>query len=336
MKILIATPLYPPDIGGPAKYAKALHEEYARTGHGGAVVAYGALEKALPPLVRHIVYFFRLLPQALRADAILALDTWSVGIPALYVALLLRKRFLVRIGGDVLWESYLERTNDLVKYSQFYRTPRQLSFKERLMLWGNKRLASRADALVFTTRYQQDIWQNAFTFPPARASIVENFYPGTRPNSNPMPDRKIFVSAGRNMKLKNTPRLLEAFARVKKDHPDIELDTESLPPEANAARLRRCYAVTASSISDMNPNLVIEAIAEGKPFIAPQESGASERLQGLGSFVDTADTHALEGAIREMLKPDVYTQYANSVSSFSFSHSWGDIAEEYLAIAKRI
>ena len=41
MKILIATPLYPPEIGGPATYAETLAKELPRCGDEGAVVSYG-------------------------------------------------------------------------------------------------------------------------------------------------------------------------------------------------------------------------------------------------------------------------------------------------------
>lgn len=204
------------------------------------------------------------------------------------------------------------------------------------MQWGNRFLARRAHALVFNSRYQRDIWQRALGFPAERAHIVENFYGGKVSGNNLPPEKKLFVSAGRNIKLKNTPRLLEAFARVKKDFPEIELDTKSLPPEENAARLKRCYAVIASTISDMNPNLVIEGVAVGKPFLAPQESGASERLTGLGIFIDTSETDALERGIRELLRPDVYARYADAIAHSSLAHSWSEIAQEYADIAKRI
>lgn len=336
MQILIATPLYPPELGGPAKYAQALQREYGRMGYGGAVVAYGALERILPPGLRHIVYFFRLLPRTWGCDAILALDTWSVGLPALCATRLLRKKLLVRIGGDVLWESYVERTGDLLPYSRFYRVPRPLSLKERLMHWGHRQLAARAEALAFTTHYQQAIWEGAYSTPKERSFMVENFYSIAGKSTNAVANTKVFVSAGRNLKLKNTARLAEAFARVERDHPGIVLDTKTLPPEQNAERLRHCYATTAASISDINPNLVIEGVAEGKPFVAPQESGAAERLAGLGVFADTSDVDALEAAIRELLVPERYRHYVAAIQKTQLSHSWQEIAHEYATLAHNV
>ena len=40
MKILIATPLYPPDIGGPATYAKILEDELPKQGVTVSVVSF--------------------------------------------------------------------------------------------------------------------------------------------------------------------------------------------------------------------------------------------------------------------------------------------------------
>src|SRR3989344_4554547 len=95
MKVLIATPLYPPQIGGPAKYAQALSEWLPNVGHEAPVLSYGWVERHLPSGVRHLWYFLRLLPQVFGVDAVFALDTWSVGLPALIAAKLARKKLLV-------------------------------------------------------------------------------------------------------------------------------------------------------------------------------------------------------------------------------------------------
>src|SRR3989344_9562594 len=75
MRILIATGIYPPEVGGPAYYAQGLGEALKKVGHRVDIVTYGALKK-LPMGVRHAAYFLRLLPRLPLADTVIALDTF--------------------------------------------------------------------------------------------------------------------------------------------------------------------------------------------------------------------------------------------------------------------
>lgn len=108
MKILIATPLYPPDIGGPATYSKLLFDELPKRGVKVTILSFGEVRK-LPKIIRHIVYFFKLLKKARRVDIIFAQDTVSVGFPSLWASKILRKRFFVRVPGDYAWEQSTQR-----------------------------------------------------------------------------------------------------------------------------------------------------------------------------------------------------------------------------------
>ncbi|MDO8590908.1 MAG: hypothetical protein Q7R65_02930, partial [bacterium] len=111
MKILIATGIYPPDIGGPAQYAFNVEKVWKNWGHQVDVRSF-RFERMFPTGVRHVIYFFKCFPSALRAVFILVLVTWSVALPAIFLGWLLRKKTIIRTGGDFLWESYVERTND--------------------------------------------------------------------------------------------------------------------------------------------------------------------------------------------------------------------------------
>ncbi len=331
MRMLIATPLYPPDIGGPSKYAKEIEAELRRRGIPVSVVAWSRLELALPWGIRHKVYFLRLLPRVLRADSVLALDTWSVGFPALCAAKLFRKKFLVRVGGDFLWEGYVERTAEMVKLSEFYTKPRKLSLKEKVILGATKFLVRHANALLFNTRWQLEIWQKAYGFTHSKARVLENEYPEKHPAT--APDKKIFVAGGRGIRYKNIPAFTRAFEAALKRHPDIELDTKALVPEANALRIASAYAVAVPSVSEVNSNFIIEALSYDKPFITALDTGMHEKLEGLGVFVDTLDQKAMEQAIEELLDDKKYQAYIDRIRAFSYTHSWKEITDEIINAA---
>lgn len=330
MRILIATGIYPPQIGGPAKYAQKLYEELGRRGPV-ALCAWSKLERVLPWGIRHAVYFVRLLPKALRADVILALDTWSVGFPALVAAKLLRRKLLIRIGGDFVWEGYIERTGDMVRLSEFYTQPRRLSAKERLIQRATVLLLRHADILLFNTAWQMRIWQKAFGFKtPAR--VLENEFPPKKSAPDSPPQKKIFVAAGRGIRYKNIPAFAKAFAKAARGR--AELDTRALPPAEHLARTQAAYAVAVPSVSEVNSNNIIEALSYNKPFIAPLDCGMHERLQGLGVFVDTLDEAAIEAAVEELLDDTAYQAYVERIRAFSYVRTWSDIADEILSLAK--
>ncbi|MBU6214874.1 glycosyltransferase family 4 protein [Patescibacteria group bacterium] len=329
MKLVIATPLYPPDIGGPAIYARELYDHFLSAGHAVTLVSFSDLH-SVPKGLRHLLYFCRVVRAARGADAVLVFDAWSTGVPALCAARLRRVKTMARIGGDVLWETYVERTGDLVKLSDFYASERKYSLKERLIAYGTRWFIRRVDFLVFTTAWQKRLWERAYRFPSDKASIIENAYPAER-TAAPANGR-VFVAVGRSRKLKNIPMLESVIAELKHRFPDIELDTRTLPPEAHDARLRGAYAMVIPSVSEVSPNNAIDALRHGKPFILTADTGAKERLADCGIFVDTLRADSLQSAILTLLDPDAYARACARVQAFSFIHSWEAVAQEFLAL----
>ncbi|MDA1335155.1 MAG: glycosyltransferase family 4 protein [bacterium] len=119
MKLLIATGMYPPEIGGPATFTSTVAPEFILRGHEVRVITYGKKQKdsrgvifisrELPRGLRHIVYFLKMLPLSFWADNILVLDPVSVGLPTLFASKILRKKYVVRIVGDYAWEQGVQR-----------------------------------------------------------------------------------------------------------------------------------------------------------------------------------------------------------------------------------
>ncbi|MHB8710411.1 MAG: glycosyltransferase [Minisyncoccota bacterium] len=333
MKLVIATPLYPPEIGGPATYAKLLEEGLPREGVEVELVKFSDV-RHLPKVVRHIVYFWRVFRVARVADVVLAFDTWSTGVPALLAAKARGKKSLVRIGGDILWETYIQRTRVPIRLSEFYTSTKTFSFKEHLIFMGTRWITRHADALVFNTAWQKTLWGNVYGFDRGKASVIENEYPTEREIS-PAKGR-VFVSAGRPHFLKNFRTLEAAFADLKRTSPDIELDTRTLPPSEHRARIRDSYLVVISSVSEISSNTAIDAIRYGKPFIMPYDNGARERLAGAGISIDTLDADALRRAMGTLLDAGEYARASERVRTFTFSHSPEEVVKEFIVILEKV
>ena len=176
MKILIATPLYPPDIGGPAQYAYNLEREFKALGHEVRVVKFSDV-KSWPSGLRHLLYFFKILPSLRWADWCLTLDTFSVALPVTMAGSIFKKKTIIRIGGDFLWEGYVERTGNLVLLRNFYQTEiEKFNFKERIIFKLTHWILKRANFIAFNTDWQRQIWQKPYQLDLSKTGIVENYY----------------------------------------------------------------------------------------------------------------------------------------------------------------
>src|SRR3989344_5223918 len=176
MRILIATGIYPPDIGGPAQYALGVEEVWQKAGHEVKVLSF-RFERRLPTGIRHVYYFLRVLFSLPGVDFVFSPDTFSAALPALLASTLLGKQLIIRTGGDFLWEWYVERTGDLVLLRDFYSTRLlRLNRKERIIFSLLRFLFRHADAIIFSTAWQRDIFTKPYGLNAARCHIVENYY----------------------------------------------------------------------------------------------------------------------------------------------------------------
>ncbi|MBM3272681.1 glycosyltransferase family 4 protein, partial [Candidatus Kaiserbacteria bacterium] len=175
MKIIIATGIFPPEVGGPAYYSAALRDALEVQGHEVRVVLYGRLKK-LPPGVRHLGYFLKLMRHARWAEGIIAFDTFSVGLPAAVAGMLTQRPVVARIGGDFMWEMYTERTKDLIALPQVYEHRERWSAKERSNFRIQRWVIQHVD-LAFTCMWMRDIWARVYALDEAHVHVVENALP---------------------------------------------------------------------------------------------------------------------------------------------------------------
>jgi len=111
LKILVATGIYPPAIGGPATTVFKLVKELQRSGGFEVkVITYskeGARSDGAVWRVKqknHLGYFWRMWRLARWADIIYVTDTYSVGHFAYLIKKLAGKKYILRFAGDSAWE----------------------------------------------------------------------------------------------------------------------------------------------------------------------------------------------------------------------------------------
>lgn len=156
IKILLATGLYPPEIGGPATYARMLEEQLPGQGFEIVTVPYGEVRNQKKWL-RHFAFLRLLLKRSKGADVIYALDPVSVGLPAWLTSLITRKPFMIRLGGDYAWEQGQQRFGVTMSLDAYTANRKATPFMVKLLAAVQGFVARRAEAVVVPSEYLKSI-----------------------------------------------------------------------------------------------------------------------------------------------------------------------------------
>ena len=328
MRIVIATGIYPPEVGGPALYAKGVKESLERDGIEAPLALFSTF-RSYPSGVRHFLYALHLLKIARNASAIFVFDTYSVALPATVVGLILRTPIIIRVGGDFVWESYVERTEMLIPLPHLYSSGAPFNFKERaaftLVKW-----MFRHSKLAFNTRWLFEIWKEPYGIREENARVVENAV-GERFQTSGVNDGMILFY-GRQITLKNHEAFHHAFARAREEGMTLELSEGIIPHAELLEKIRICHAVAIPSISDVAPNTLIDALRAGKPFLLTKYSGFAEKYKDFGIIIDPLDEADMVRGLKEIADPVIYAQLRTRIKEFTQVRTYDDVAREMRAI----
>jgi glycosyltransferase involved in cell wall biosynthesis len=330
MKILITTGIYPPKIGGPAQYAKNLELAFQKMDHKVEIKTYG-VEDSLPTGIRHLVFLWRILPSVLNSDIAFALDTFSVGLPTVIAAQIFWKKTIIRTGGDFLWEQYVERTGKKVLLRNFYKEEKNnFTIKEKVIFRLTKWTLLNVSKIIFSTAWQRDIFIEAYGVKLENTDIVENYYGPKEGDVDAL--RQDFSASTRYLTWKNLDVLKNIFEKIKVNHQNIELYTQNLAFEDFMNQIKNSYAVILVSLGDISPNLILDAIRYNRPFICTKEIGILPRIKDVGIFVDPLNKQEIENAVLKLLDKNEYEKARQKVRNFTFTHTWDEIAKEFLDV----
>jgi glycosyltransferase involved in cell wall biosynthesis len=296
-KILIATPLYPPDIGGPATYARELVAGLPARGVEVVLLKFSDV-RHLPKLIRHYVYYRRLLQELRHADAVLALDPVSVGLPAMRAAKKLGKPLIVKIVGDYAWEQGVQRFGVTQNLDEFVKTPQKNFFVKKLQHLEFK-VAMAAVKIIVPSEYLMDI-VSAWGVPKENIVIINNAVriPENLPAQTKEKDFLI-VSAGRRVPWKG----FEVLERLQKQHPEWQVQILSdKPREEVLGWMKAADVFVLNSTYEGFPHTLVEAMTLGTPVVATTIRANRSLVGNAGMLVPPGDDAALEQALIEIQK----------------------------------
>lgn len=185
MRVVLATGIYPPDIGGPATFVPALAADWVKRGHQVTIVTYGD-EKTLRSkdwlvevvsrtggtLLRYLRYAWSVYRHARSADVVFLQGPFSDGMPGTIGAWLARRPTILRVPGDFAWEGMQRASaNASQSLEVFLNQPKP--FPWGLVFTLERWVARRAKAVLTPSAYLQQL-ADAWGVPKERQRVIYN------------------------------------------------------------------------------------------------------------------------------------------------------------------
>lgn len=329
MRLCIATPLYPPEPGGPATYARALEVGLpAQYDVSVVLVKFGEVRK-FPKVLRHIVYFFKLYRAAKGADVLLVLDPVSTGLPAYFVSRIRRIPLVVKIVGDYAWEQARQRFGVRQSLDDFIHEKETHLFVH-LLRRVQSFVTSRADRVIVPSRYLGGIIKS-WGVSLSTVSVVYNAVPlgetGEIPREVQESSGPRVVTVGRLVPWKNIGGIVDALVHLENEQATLIIvgdgpDRKAIEKYARTRLGERAIftgtlshidtqAVIASAdVFVLNSDyeglshLLIEALELGTPIIATSAGGNPEVIEDgvTGRLIPVHDSHALAESLEKIFR----------------------------------
>ena len=372
LKIVIAAGIFYPDVGGPAIHTRKIAEALAADGWGVDVVAYGdyaqseifpfkvkRVSRSYPGPSRWLVYFLKIFIASFGARVIYAFDPSAAGLPAFLAAKILRKRFVIRIGGDPIWERVVENGKRFLPLKEYYE--KNYYFQDKPVLFKAIRwMVKRADAVVVYSSFFKDFYCRYYGVNPEKITIIVNPVTAIE-KSAPWSDEPTFLFAGRFVAYKNLKIVIKVFdnlrQRFKKgrlkligkgpDEQELRFLVAALPsagaitmlPSLDQKELfqeiRSAAVCLGPALTEFNPNFILEGLSLGKPAILSEGNGLSVSLPKEWLF-NPMSAEDLEKKMAQFFDKDFYSSALQKVNALPMNQTWEKVIKEHLRLVQNL
>jgi glycosyltransferase involved in cell wall biosynthesis len=227
MKILIVTPLFPPEIGGPATYSACLLKELPKLGIETIILPFSQVGH-YPKFIKQFVFILKIIKLGKSVDLIYAQDPVSVGFLAALASKFLRKPLLLKVVGDYAWEQGVQRTSLNLLLDEYLETEK-LPWLVRVLKKVEIYVASTAVEIVVPSQYLKTV-VSKWGIDPNKITVVYNAFEGVESvEEKEMSKARLrlnnpfIISAGRLVPWKGFSVLIEAMKELKSSFPNLRL-----------------------------------------------------------------------------------------------------------------
>ena len=367
MRVLLTTGIFFPDVGGPATHVRKIAEHFHSLGWQVTVVAFGdhkgteaykvvRITRRMGKLISWKLYALVVGYESLRSDVVYAFDLTTAGIPSAFFATLFRKPFILRIGGDPIWERVVEKGQRFLPMRAYYG--QGLYKKDKPTLYAMIRAVVRkADTIVMYCDFLKDIYVKHYDVDAQKIVQIRNPFPKKTPATLEN-GTFTFLFAGRFVSYKNLPRVLNVFGNIAAKHANARLvligdgpeeaalkaqaaalgnKVEILPKldqKALFARINASSVALAPALTEFNPNFILEALALGKPALISRDNGLSATLPDYMQF-DPMDDNSLYSAMERMLDEGNYNNALRVVAELGMDQTWDKVVSQHAELVKK-
>jgi glycosyltransferase involved in cell wall biosynthesis len=342
MKIVLATPLYPPEIGGPATYVKELAERL-RDNHEVTIVAYASTSEKVPgtrlitvskrrPLpVRLLKFMFELYRAAKNADVIYVQNAVAAGLPAVVVGRLRKVPVVIKFVGDEAWERATQLRQTTKELEDFLAKPEGALYIRFIMILQGFVLRA-AQAVTTPSAYLAHAVIRTYGVP--RGRVIANYNAAEKAEHLPFAGEPVrhhqLVVTARLVEWKGVAGIIRAVALLKKEFPGVKLLVAGDGPEEHNLKALAHELVVEKQVSFLGrvsraetwhlrkisqvyvlnstyeglPHTVLTSFAAGIPVVATNIPGTDEAVyhEKTGLLVPAGDEVALAATIARLFK----------------------------------
>ena len=254
MNILVATPIYPPESGGPARYTKELSRRIAE-GNDVTILAYTdsaevfpntkllAVSKMLPLPVRLFKYTLLATKCAKTNDVMYVQNAMAAGLPVAIASMISGTPFILKFVGDEAWERATQRRLTTKRLEEFLSTPigskgADGDWKISLMRKIQGFVLRRARFVTTPSAYLRDELIKAYGIAPERAIVNYNASEDAHA-SDAKPERihHQMTTTARLVSWKGIDGMIDALAILKQQFADAKLVIAGDGPEMENLKL---------------------------------------------------------------------------------------------------
>ena len=243
LKILIATGIYPPDVGGPATLLAALPQALREQGFEIKILTYSdaratveekkagvfRVSRRSNKIWRYFKYFRLMAKLASWADIVYATDLYSAGRGARWLKKILGKKYIIRFAGDSAWEKAAAagETKDFISdFEEKKQKPslEKLKNQRRQVLGG-------ADAVIAVSNFMAGLAQKIGVNPLKIKTIYNSVDFFDNLPSRQESQEPVLVYSGRLVPWKSQVVILNILAELKLKYPKIIFEVLGGGPE---------------------------------------------------------------------------------------------------------
>ncbi len=356
MKVVIATPLYPPEIGGPATDASTLVAELTRQGIEHVLVPF-SLVRGYPRVLRHVKYLLTLFSLGRGASCVVAFDTVSVGVPATLFARLSRIPLIARVPGDYAWEQGTQRFGVIDDFDSFQK--KKYSGHVQILRALQKFTVRHAKVVLAPSDYFAQVVER---WGVPRERIQRTYLGIVLPKiAQEEREKKHIVSSGRLVSWKGFPLIidllvklpqwratiigdgpvrgsLEAYAKEKGVENRLVF-TGAISREEVEKHLARASVFVLNTSWESFSFQILEAMASGIPTITTNAGSLPEllrdRIDGVACVPNDLDAF-YAGVESTETSPEVWQERTASAQSRAHTFSQEKAGEVFLTAIKTV